>query len=197
MTTYTWVSTISVRFLEHVGRKDARRAMNILYAEDIPDLIASSLIGDVLSTGVEGVSMGSNRAKNSGYVQRQPVLELGWVRYGREVVLYGRVEPAVADELRTLVSEVIQRPNAELDAMQPSKMFGLLIVAAENLISVEPGVATVGPDESNDATGPASAMVGWGRKDFLSLVRRLVGCPKSGPPSKDELIPANRTLVFN
>jgi hypothetical protein len=155
------------------------------------------IIGDVLSTGVEGVSMGSNRAKNSGYVQRQPVLELGWVWYGREVVLYGRVEPAVADELRTLVSEVIQRPNAELDAMQPSKMFGLLIVAAENLISVEPGVATVGPDESNDATGPASAMVGWGRKDFLSLVRRLVGCPKSGPPSKDELIPANRTLVFN
>jgi hypothetical protein len=44
MTTYTWVSTISARFLEHAGRKDARRAMNILYAEDIPDLIASSLL---------------------------------------------------------------------------------------------------------------------------------------------------------
>jgi hypothetical protein len=38
MTTYTWVSTIRVCFLEHAGRKDAHRAMNILYAEDIPDL---------------------------------------------------------------------------------------------------------------------------------------------------------------
>jgi hypothetical protein len=37
-----------------------------------------------------------------------------------------------------------------------------------------------------------------GRKDFLSLeVRRLVGCPKSGPPSKVELITAKSTLVFN
>jgi hypothetical protein len=61
------------------------------------------------------------------------------------------------------------------------KMLGLLIVAVEGmivavegLITVEPGV-TMGPDESNDATGPASAMVGGGRKDFLSLeVRRLV-----------------------
>jgi hypothetical protein len=77
-------------------------------------------------------------------------------------------------------------------------MFGLLVVAVVGLIPVEPGVVTMGPDESNDATGPASAMVGGGRKDFLSLeVRRLVGCPKSGPPSKDKLIPANRTLVFN
>jgi hypothetical protein len=82
--------------------------------------------------------------------------------------------------------------------MQSGKMFGLLIVAVEGFISVEPGVVTMGPDESNDAAGPASVMVGGGRKDFLSLeVRRLVGCPKSGPPSKDELIPANRTLVFN
>jgi hypothetical protein len=38
----------------------------------------------------------------------------------------------------------------------------------------------MGPDESNDATGPASAMVRGGRKDWLSLeVRRLMGCPKS------------------
>jgi hypothetical protein len=43
----------------------------------------------------------------------------------------------------------------------------------------------MGSDESNDATDPASAMVGGGRMDFLSLeVRKLVGCPKSGPPSK-------------
>jgi hypothetical protein len=77
-------------------------------------------------------------------------------------------------------------------------MFSLLVVAVEGLISVESGVVTMGPDESKNATGPASAMVGGGRKNFLSLeVRRLVGCPKSGPPSKDELIPANRTLVFN
>jgi hypothetical protein len=35
-------------------------------------------------------------------------------------------------------------------------------------------------DESNDATGPASAMVRGGRKDLLSLeVSRLMGCPKS------------------
>jgi hypothetical protein len=55
-----------------------------------------------------------------------------------------------------------------------------LIVAVEGLISVEPGIVTMGPDESNDATGPASAMVGGGRKDFLSLeVRRLMGYPKS------------------
>jgi hypothetical protein len=79
--------------------------------------------------------------------------------------------------------------------MQSGKIFGLLIVAVGGLISVEPGV---GPGESNDATGPTSAIVGGGRKDFLSLeVRRLMGCPKSGPPSKDELILANRTLVFN
>jgi hypothetical protein len=58
----------------------------------------------VLLTGVEGVSTGGNMAKNSCFVQRQPVLELGCAR---EVVLYGRVEPAVADELRTLVSKVI------------------------------------------------------------------------------------------
>jgi hypothetical protein len=64
-------------------------------------------IGDVLLTGVEGVSDGGNMAKNSGFVQRQPVVELGWVWYAREVVRYGREEPAVADELRTLVSEVI------------------------------------------------------------------------------------------
>jgi hypothetical protein len=64
--------------------------------------------------------------------------------------------------------------------MQSGKMFGLLVVAVEGLISVEPGVVTMGPDESNDATGPASAMVGGGRKEFLSLeVRRLMGCPKS------------------
>jgi hypothetical protein len=53
-------------------------------------------------------------------------------------------------------------------------------VAVEGLISVEPGVVTMGPDESNDATGPANAMVCGGRKDFLSLeVRRLMGCLKS------------------
>jgi hypothetical protein len=46
--------------------------------------------------------------------------------------------------------------------MQSGKMFGLLIVAVEGLISVEPGVVTMGPDVSNDATGPASAMVGGG-----------------------------------
>jgi hypothetical protein len=73
--------------------------------------------------------------------------------------------------------------------MQSSKMFGLLIVAVEGLISVEPGVVTMGPDESNDATCPASAMVGGGRKDILSLkVQRLVSCPKSGPPSKSQPI---------
>jgi hypothetical protein len=71
-------------------------------------------------------------------------------------------------------------------------------VAVEGLISVEPGGVTMDPDESNDSTGPASVMAGGGRKDFLSwVIRRLVGYPKSGPPSKDGLIPANRTLVFN
>jgi hypothetical protein len=66
------------------------------------------------------------------------------------------------------------------------------------LISVEPGFVIMGPDESNDATGPASAMVGGGRMDILTLeVRRLVGCPTSGPPCKDELIPANRTLMLD
>jgi hypothetical protein len=64
-------------------------------------------IGDVLLTGVEGVSTGGNTAKNSGFVQRQPVLELGCLWYAREVVLFGRVEPAVADELRTLVSVAV------------------------------------------------------------------------------------------
>jgi hypothetical protein len=55
-----------------------------------------------------------------------------------------------------------------------------LIVAVEGLISVEPGVVTMGPNESSDATGLARAMVGGVRKDFLSLeVRRLMGCPKS------------------
>jgi hypothetical protein len=78
--------------------------------------------------------------------------------------------------------------------MSSGKTFGLLIVAVEGLISVEPGFVTISPDESYDATGPASSMVGGGRIDFLSLeVRLFVGCTKSGPPSKDELIPANRT----
>jgi hypothetical protein len=59
------------------------------------------------------------------------------------------------------------------------KIFGLLIVTVEGLITVEPGFVTMGADESNDASGPASAMVGVGRKDFLSLeVGRLVGRPK-------------------
>jgi hypothetical protein len=81
---------------------------------------------------------------------------------------------------------------AVLDAMQSGKMFGLLIVAMEGLIFVKPGVVTMGSDESNSTTGPASAMV------VLSLeVRRLVGWPKRRPPSKDKLIPAKRTLVFN
>jgi hypothetical protein len=35
--------------------------------------------------------------------------------------------------------------------MQSGKMFVILIVAVEGLISVEPGVVTMGPDES-DAT---------------------------------------------
>jgi hypothetical protein len=61
----------------------------------------------VLLTGVEGVSTGGNMARNSGFVQRQPALQLGWVWYAREVVLSGRVEPVVADEPRTLVSEVV------------------------------------------------------------------------------------------
>jgi hypothetical protein len=38
-------------------------------------------IGDVLLTGVEGVSKGGNMAKSSGFVQRQPVFELVWVCY--------------------------------------------------------------------------------------------------------------------
>jgi hypothetical protein len=64
--------------------------------------------------------------------------------------------------------------------MQSGQVFGVLIAAMEGLISVEPGVMTMGPDESNDASGPASAMVRGGRKDVLSLeVRRLMGCPKS------------------
>jgi hypothetical protein len=53
------------------------------------------IIGGVLLTGVEGVSTGGNMANNSGFVQRQPPLELGWVWYAREVVL----ELAVAEEL--------------------------------------------------------------------------------------------------
>jgi hypothetical protein len=64
--------------------------------------------------------------------------------------------------------------NADLGAMQAGKLFGFLIVAVEGLISVEPGVVTMGPDESNDAIGPASAMGGGGRKDFLSLEVRLL-----------------------
>jgi hypothetical protein len=77
------------------------------------------------------------------------------------------------------------------------KIFGLWIVIVEGLISVESGVVTMDPDESNDSNGPASAMVGGGMEDLLSLeVRQLVRCPKSGS-SKDGLIPANRTLVFN
>jgi hypothetical protein len=67
--------------------------------------------------------------------------------------------------------------------MQSGKIFGLLIVAVYGLISVEPGFVIMDPDESNDANGPASAMVGGGRMDILTLeVRRLVGCPTSGPP---------------
>jgi hypothetical protein len=70
--------------------------------------------------------------------------------------------------------------------MPSGKFFGLLIVAVEGLISVEPGFVAIGPDESNCTTGPVSAMVGGGRMDFLSFeVRPLVGCPKSGPPSQD------------
>jgi hypothetical protein len=45
------------------------------------------IIGDVLLTGVECVSTGGNMEKNSGFVQRKPVLELGWVWDAREVVL--------------------------------------------------------------------------------------------------------------
>jgi hypothetical protein len=45
------------------------------------------IIGDVLLTGVEGVSTRGSMAKNSSFVQRQPVFELGWVWYPREVVL--------------------------------------------------------------------------------------------------------------
>jgi hypothetical protein len=54
--------------------------------------------------------------------------------------------------------------------MQSGKMFGLLIVAVEGLISVEPGVVTMGPDESNVATGPASAMVGGRRFLMMAIV---------------------------
>jgi hypothetical protein len=45
--------------------------------------------------------------------------------------------------------------------MPSGKIFGLLVVAVEGLISVEPGFVTMGPDESNYATAPASAGVGW------------------------------------
>jgi hypothetical protein len=59
-------------------------------------------------------------------------------------------------------------------------------VAVEGLISVKQSFVAMGPNESNYTTVPASAMVGGDRMDFLSLkVLRLVGCPKSGPLSKD------------
>jgi hypothetical protein len=40
------------------------------------------------------------------------------------------------------------------------KIFGLLIVTVEGLISVEPGFVAMGPDQSSYATGSASAMIG-------------------------------------
>jgi hypothetical protein len=52
--------------------------------------------------------------------------------------------------------------------MLSGKIFGLLIVAVEGLISVEPGFVTMGPDESIYATVRRPvAMVGGGRMDFL------------------------------
>jgi hypothetical protein len=72
----------------------------------------------------------------------------------------------------------MQRPNAELGTMLSGKFFGLLNIAMEGLVSVEPDFMAKGPDESNYTTVPASAIVGGGRMDVLSLeVRRLVVCP--------------------
>jgi hypothetical protein len=82
--------------------------------------------------------------------------------------------------------------------MQSDKVFGLLIMVVEGLISVAPGFVTMSPDESIDATGSASSMIGGGKKDFCRWrYDDWWVAQKSGPSSKDELIPANITLVFN
>jgi hypothetical protein len=51
-------------------------------------------------------------------------------------------------------------------------------VAVEGLISVEPGFVTISPEESNYATGPASAMVGG--VGWISVVEgtTIGGLPK-------------------
>jgi hypothetical protein len=108
-------------------------------------------------------------AKNSCFVYRSR-----WVGSGTQN-LYGTVKPAVADELGTSVSEIIQRPNSELGARPSCKILGLLTVAVEGLISVEPGFVAMGPDGSDYTTDPTSAMVAGGRMDFLSLKVRRSG----------------------
>jgi hypothetical protein len=74
------------------------------------------------------------------------------------------------------------RLNVELGPMPSGNSLGLLIVTVEGSVRLY----AMCQDKGKCTTGPASAIVGEGRKDALSLeVRRLVSCPKSGPPSKD------------
>ena len=53
--------------------------------------------------------------------------------------------------------------------MQAGTSPGLFIVAVEGLISHDPCIVAVGPEKSDDETGPSSAMVVWCQTDVVPL----------------------------
>jgi hypothetical protein len=74
--------------------------------------------------------------------------------------------------------------------------FGLLVVAVKGVVSIDPLVITVGPDQLNYGTQPEGAMILRREDRVCSLqVLSLESRPLTRPPAEKELAPPNLSLT--
>jgi hypothetical protein len=74
--------------------------------------------------------------------------------------------------------------------------FGWLVVAVKGVVSIDPLVITVGPDQLNYVTQPKGAMI-LRREDRVGSLQvlSLESRPLTRPPAEEELTPPNLSLT--
>jgi hypothetical protein len=100
------------------------------------------------------------------------------------------IEPILMGQVRAVMAQTVRSSDFVLGSSCASLQFGLLVVAEKGVVSIDPLVLAVGPDQLNYGTQPKGAMILRREDRVCSLqVLSLESRPLTRPPAEEELAP--------
>jgi hypothetical protein len=126
-----------------------------------------------------------------------PALQMSRIRLSCEMCFWRLIEPKSTGQVRAVMAQTVKSSDFVLGSSCAGLHFGLVVVAVKGVVSIDPLVITVRPDQLNYGTQPKGAMISRredrvGSLQVLSLERR----PLTRPPAEKELAPPNLSSVF-